>query len=295
MKHLWLGLIALLCVAFSACGGGGGIDNPVRHPTLAPDVAGQVDQRGASALHQSSATDDLFVRVEVTNPNPNGTDIALIRFCLKFDPQEDNALTVQEATSYLQQPPAQLPENIDLQQVAYASNPQIIEITQFKGGALSPDQRYWISAVFVSEDGVPGPVTTPQRFKLIYRYQLVEPPVLGIVKIFEGTVSDHNGAGLRNAFVQYFHKGAFLEADLTDQYGHYYFEVTVPNPEGASSVRSVSCEESDDPTEYVLRVYHPYYTEELQKYLLPEYTHYYVDFAFPWQLYDHDQGGGGTI
>ncbi len=196
---------------------------------------------------------------------------------------------------YLQQPPAQLPESIDLQQVAYAGNPQIIEITQFKGAALSPDERYWISAVFVADDGVPGPVTPPQRFKLIYRYQLVEPPILGIVKIFEGTVSDHDGAGLRNAFVQYFHEGAFLEADLTDEHGRYYFEVTVPNPEGASAVRGVSCEESDDPTAYVLRVYHPYYMDELQKYLLPEYTHYYVDFAFPWQMYDHDQGSGGSL
>ena len=265
------------------------------HPTLAPRVAGQVEHRGASALRQGSATDDLFVRVVVTNPNPNGADIAYIRYCLKFDPQENDPLTAGEANTMLQNPPVQLPGNIDIQQVGYTSNPQIISITQFKGSPLSPNERYWISAVFVASDGIPGPVTTPQRFKLIYRYQLVEPPQLGIIKIFEGTVRDHTGAGLRNAFVQYFHKGAFLEADLTDAHGYYYFEVTVPNPEGASAVRGASCEESDDPTDYILRVYHPYYTDELQKYLLPEYTHYYVDFKFPPSLYDHNQGAGGSF
>jgi hypothetical protein len=292
MRSVWLGVVAFLAIAVTSCGGGGN-DGLVIHPTLAPRVAGQVEHRGTSALRQGSAEDDLFVRVVVTNPNPNGADIDYIRYCLKYDPQENNPLTAGEATALLQQPPAQLPVNIDEQQVSYTGNPQVISISQFKGGALSADQRYWISAVFVASDGQPGPVTIPQRFKLIFHYQLVEPPELGIIKIFEGTVRDHNGVGLRNSFVQYFQKNVFLEADLTDENGYYYFEVTVPNPEGTSSVRGASCEESDNPTDYVLRVYHPYYTEELKKYLLPEYTHYYVDFQFPAET--HNQGGGGSF
>jgi len=292
MKSIWLCVIALLAVATASCGGGGG-GGILFHPTFAPHVAGQVEHRSASALHQGSAADDLFVRVVVTNPNPNGADIAYIRYCLKYDGEENSPLTVAEATAMLQQPPAQLPGNIDVQQVGYSGSPQIISISQFKGSALSPDQRYWISAVFVASDGVPGPVTTPQRFKLIFHYQLVEPPQIGIVKIFEGTVRDHNCNGLRNSFVQYFHKGVFLEADLTDDNGYYYFEATVPNPEGASSVRGASCEESPDPTDDVLRVYHPYYTDELEKYLLAEYTHYYVDFQFPKE--SHNQGSGGSF
>jgi hypothetical protein len=295
MGYWKLGLLLSAVLALGACGGGGGVDDEVIHPQLAPNVTGQVDVRGTSGVRATSADDDLYVRVVVANPNPNGSDIAYIRYCLKFDPAEDNALTQAEAAGYMQQTGGTLPDNIDVQQVGYTGNPQMIEITQFKGGALSPNERYWISAEFVAVDGVPGPATVPQRFKLIYRYQLVEPPIIGIIKIFEGTVSDYNCAGLPNAFVQYFHEGQFLEAGLTDDNGHYYFEVTVPNPEGTSAVHAASCEESDEPTDYILRVYHPYYTEELQKYLLPEYTHYYVDFQFPWQTYDHNQGGGGSI
>jgi hypothetical protein len=291
-----LGVLICAVLALGACGGGGsGIDNGVIHPTFAPNVTGQVDARGVSTIRAAAANDDLYVRVVVANPNPNGADIAFIRYCLKFDPQEDSPLTTAEATGYMGQPQGQLPENIDVQQVGYSSNPQVIEITQFRSAALSPNERYWISAEFIAQDGVPGPATVPQRFKLIYHYQLVEPPTIGILKIFEGTVYDHDCARLPNAFVQYFHKGQFLEAAVTDDNGYYYFEVTVPNPEGASAVRATSCEESDEPTDCVLRVYHPYYTEELEKYLLPEYTHYYVDFRFPWELYDHDQGSGGSV
>jgi hypothetical protein len=283
--------VVLMLLFAAACGGGSG-SGEVIHPTQAPRVSGQVDARGASALHGAAAADDLFVRVVVTNPNTNGSDVESIRYCLKFDPSEDSPLTGVEAKSCLDPVPDPLPANIDVQSVGYTGSPQIIEISQFRGAALSPDQRYWISAVFVSSDGVAGPVTPPQRFKLIFRYQLVQPPEIGILKIFEGTVYDHHNTGLPNAFVQYFHEGDFLEATVTDDNGHYYFEVVVPNPE-TSSVRGASCEESEDPTDYILKAYHPDYTQEVQKYLLPEYTHYYVDLCFPGEW--HDQGGGGEI
>jgi hypothetical protein len=284
-------LLLTLFLGVAACGGGGGDD--VIHPTMAPHVAGQVDARGASSLRSTSA-DDLFVRIVVTNPNPTGASVEFIRYCLKYDPNEDSPLTSTEAHGYLDPMATDPPTTIDVQEVQYTGSPQIIEISQFRGAALSPNQRYWIAAVFVAADGVAGPVTTPQRFKLIYRYQLVEPPQIGILKIFEGTVYDHESTGLPNAFVQYFHEGKFLEATVTDDNGNYYFEVTVPNPT-TSMIRGISCEESDDPTDYILKAYHPYYTQEAQKYLLPEYTHYYVDLCFNAAWYDHDQGSGSDI
>jgi hypothetical protein len=140
---------------------------------------------------------------------------------------------------------------------------------------------------------VAGPVTTPQRFKLIFKYQLVQPPELGIIKDFQGTVYAHTGQPLPNAFVQYFHEGKFLEATVTEDDGTYYMEVVVPNPTSASSVRGTSCEESDDETACVLQVYHPHYSQEVKKYLLPEYVHYYVDFEFCEEW--HDQGQGWAL
>lgn len=287
-----LALYVAVSVLITACGGGSSTGDVI-HPVLAPHVAGQVDARGVSAL-RSVSSDDLFVRIVVTNPNPGNASIELIRYCLKFDPEETSPLTAAEAKGYLDPVPTSLPENIDVQAVPYTGSPQIIEITSFRGNQLSPDKRYWISATFVAVDGVAGPVTVPQRFKLIYRYQLVEPPEIGILKIFEGTVYDHTETGLPNAFVQYFHEGDFLEAAVTDDNGRYYFEVIVPNPE-TSSVKGGSCEESEDPTDYILKAYHPYYSEEAQKYLLPEYTHYYVDLFFKAEWYIHNQGNGGDV
>jgi len=281
-----VGLMLLQC----ACGGGGGA-GLLLPPTKAPSLAGEVAKRGGSALRGVSA-DDLVVRVVVSNPNAPGTDVEVIRYCLKHDSQEDSPLTQAEAKGYLDPVPPSLPPNVDVQQTPYTGSPQVIAISSFLGGALSPDDRYWISAVFVSGAGVAGPVTLPQRFKLIFRYQLVEPPAIGILKTFEGTVYDEHGQGLPNAFVQYFHKGKFLEAAVTEDSGHYYFEVVVPNPTTPSSVRAASCEESPDETEYVLKAYHPDYDFEPRKYLLPEYVHYYVDLFFS---KEHNEGGGGDI
>jgi hypothetical protein len=292
VKASILAAAALAMLIAVSCGSGGGPD-VVIHPSQAPRVSGQVEARGVSGLRGVTAADDLFVRVVVTNPNTDGSDVETIRYCLKYDPNEDSPLTGPEAKLCLDPVPDPLPANIDVQSVGYTGSPQIIEITQFRGAALSPDKRYWISAVFVAPDGVAGPVTPPQRFKLIFRYQLVQPPEIGILKIFEGTVYDHNNNGLANAFVQYFHEGDFLEAGVTDDSGRYYFEVVVPNPEGVSSLRGASCEESDDPTDYILKAYHPYYSQEAQKYLLPEYTHYYVDLCFKAEW--HDQGGGSEL
>lgn len=292
MKAPFRAVVALLMLLAASCGGGSG-PGTVIHPSQAPRVSGQVESRGASALRGAAAADDLFVRVVVTNPNTAGSDVETIRYCLKYDPDEDSPLSGSEAKGYLDPVPDPLPANVDVQSVGYSGSPQIIEITQFRGAALSPDKRYWISAVFVASDGVAGPVTPPQRFKLIFRYQLVQPPEIGILKIFEGTVYDHSNNGLPNSFVQYFHKGAFLEAAVTDDCGRYYFEVVVPNPEGVSSLRGASCEESDDPTDCVLKAYHPYYSQEAYKYLLPEYTHYYVDLCFKAEW--HDQGGGSEL
>jgi hypothetical protein len=283
-------MAACLLVAVS-CGGGSAL-NEGGPPTLAPQLEGEVtNAHGTSAVSQ--ADDPLYVRVVVTNPNPGSTDIETIRFCLKYDPNEDSPLTRNEAEGYLDPVLTPLPANIDVQSVGYQSSPQIIEISQFKGAPLTPDDRYWISAVFVSSEGVAGPVTVPQRFKLIFKYQLVQPPELGILKDFQGTVYAHTGQPLPNAFVQYFHEGKFLEATVTENDGTYYMEVVVPNPTSVCSVRGTSCEESDDPTAYVLQVYHPHYSQEAKKYLLPEYVHYYVDFEFPegW----HDQGGGCSL
>ncbi len=287
----WLIPAGLAAVVVSCGGGGGGIDGPA--PTVAPRLAGEVTSNNTASHVVSQTGDDLFVRVVVTNPNPTGTNVSTIRYCLKFDPNEDDPLTAAEAAGYLDPIPDTLPANIDAQSVAYQSSPQIIEIRDFKGAALSPNERYWISAVFVSSDGEAGPATTPQRFKLIFRYQLVEPPEIGILKDFQGVVKAHTGDVLPNAFVQYFHEGVFLEATVTEDDGSYFMEVVVPNPTGTSSLKETCCEESEDPTDYILKVYHPYYSDEVVKYLLPEYVHYYVDFQFPeaW----HNQGGGMSL
>ena len=283
-------LLTISIVFTAACGGGSSI-NIGQVPTVAPDLDGEVARRGSSAVSQVD-DGDLYVRIVVTNPNPSGTDIETIRYCLKYDPEENDPLTADEAKGYLDPIPATLPDNIDVQTVGYTGSPQIIEIRDFKGGSLTPNDRYWLSAVFVSSTGEAGPATTPQRFKLIFMYHLVEPPVIGIVKDFQGCVKDHLGGRLPNAFVQYWHEGSFLEAAVTDDNGCYYFEVIVPNPTGTSALKQVCCEESDDPTDYEMHVYYPLYDQEIVKYLLPEYVHYYVDFKFPSEWYNHEQGGG---
>jgi len=285
---LCLGILVLLLAV--SCGGGSSV-NIGQVPVQAPDLDGEVDRRGTASVSQAG-DGDLYVRVVVTNPNPSGTDVDEIRYCLKHDPDEDSPLTADEARGYLDPIPATLPQNIDAKTVDYQSSPQIIEIRDFKGGALSPNDRYWISAVFVSSTGEAGPATTPQRFKLIFKYKLVDPPQIGILKDFQGTVKDHCGKKLPNAFVQYWHEGSFLEAAVTDDHGRYYFEVKVPNPTSTSALKEVCCEESDDPTDYEMRVYYPLYDQEVIKYLLPEYVHYYVDFKFPAEWYNHHQGGG---
>jgi hypothetical protein len=293
LRRVVNGIIAagIAAIAISCGGGGGDIDGPA--PSLAPQLDGEVARTNTASHVVSQSDDDLYVRIVVTNPNPTGTDVSVIRYCLKHDPNEDAPLTATEAKGYLDPIPDTLPANIDAATVPYESSPQIIEISEFKGAQLSPNERYWISAVFVSSDGEAGPATTPQRFKLIFRYQLVEPPEIGIVKDFQGVVKAHTGAKLPNAFVQYFHEGVFLEATVTEDDGSYYMEVVVPNPTSASSLKSVCCEESDDPTDYIMRVYHPHYSDEVQKYLLPEYVHYYVDFKFPADW--HQQGGGSSL
>lgn len=281
-------LMALL--VFAACGGG--TLNLAGPPTEAPELDGEVTKSSTvSAVSQTG--DDLWVKIVVTNPNPGNLDVSTIRYCLKHDPDENDPLTVLEAEGYLDPVPAVLPDDVDVAEVDYVSSPQIIEIRSFKGGQLSPNDRYWISAVFVSSDGEAGPATIPQRFKLIFKYQLVEPPEIGILKDFQGVVKSHQNVGLPDAFVQYFHEGVFLEATVTEDDGTYYMEVIVPNPSGTSALKDVCCEESDDPTDYVLRVYHPHYTQECVKYLLPEYVHYYVDFKFEADW--HDQGGGSSL
>jgi hypothetical protein len=292
-RDVLIGLVVAGTAAVAiSCGGGGGIGEGSA-PTLAPRLDGEVTRANAASHVTSQSDDDLYVRIVVTNPNPSGTDVSVIRYCLKFDPNEDEPLTATEAQSYLDPIPNTLPENVDVKTVAYQNSPQIIEIRDFKGAALSPNERYWVSAVFVSSNGEAGPATTPQRFKLIFRYQLVEPPEIGILKDFQGTVKAHTGDVLPNAFVQYFHEGVFLEATVTEDDGTYYMEVVVPNPTGTSSVKEACCEESDDPTDYILKVYHPYYSDEVVKYLLPEYVHYYVDFQF--EADRHQQGSGGTL
>jgi hypothetical protein len=292
MWRMLLAGIPISVLMMASCGGGGTVSVGAP-PTLAPHLEGEVTKRGVSSTTTQATPDELYVRVVVTNPNPAGTDVETIRCCLKHDPQENSPLSAEEARAYLDPVPSPLPANVDVQSVGYVSSPQIVEIRQFKGAPLAADERYWISAVFVAGDGTAGPVTTPQRFKLVFMYQLVEPPQIGMLKTFQGVVKAHTGARLPNAFVQYFHEGRFLEAAVTEDDGTYYFEVIVPNPTGTSALRGVSCEESDDPTDYVLQVYHPHYLYEVQKYLLPEYVHYYVDFCFPADW--HDQGGGCSL
>jgi hypothetical protein len=289
MQKLLVLLVVFGLLTFAACGGGGG---PLTPPSKAPALAGEVAKHGVSSIHGISADGDLEVKVVVTNPNPPDTDVDTVRFCLKHDPQENSPLTDTEAKGYLDPVPAELPANIDVQTVDYTGSPQTITISLFKGNPLTPNDRYWISAVFVSSAGTAGPATTPQRFKLIFKYQLVQPPAIGIVKTFEGTVYNHQDMRLRNAFVQYFHEGKFLEACVTEDDGTYQMEVTVPNPTGTSALKDVCCEESEDPTEYILKVYHPDYDYEPFKYLLPEYVHYYVDLKF---TTPHDQGGGSSL
>lgn len=291
MSKYWA-FCAVLTFSILSFACGGGTVNMGGPPTMAPQLDGEVTKANSTSA-VSQIDDDLWVKVVVTNPNPSNLDVSTIRYCIKYDPNENSPLTMAEAGSYLDPVPAVLPAEIDVASVDYQSSPQTIFIDSFKGGPLTPNDRYWISAVFVSSEGEAGPVTIPQRFKLIFRYQLVEPPEIGIVKDFQGVVKSHQNAGLANAFVQYFHEGVFLEATVTEDDGTYYMEVTVPNPTGTSAVKGTCCEESEDPTDYILQVYHPHYTQECVKYLLPEYVHYYVDFKFKAEW--HDQGSGSSL
>lgn len=280
---LCLGLVFALGL-LQGCGGGGIIE------TLdAPRITSVVISRFLKSASDASDWDELKLAVTVEDPNSDLTGVdgkpkpkaKQVRFCLKYDPQENAPLTAAEAAGYLANMGGATPPDIYVFQVDFTVNPQQVVIPQFNGAAFERDKRYWISALLKASNGAGGPLSPacePQRFKMLPGLPL--PPEMVIEKKLWGEVKGPDGAPLAGVEVKYVHEGTPIEADVTGADGAYEFFIYVANPRGTSALRQVSRGEVAGPTNYELRAKQLAAPgREALEYLDPEYKDYNVDFT----------------
>lgn len=298
MKHRILLKLLLLClgavclgVLVQGCGGGGVAPSQVipNQQLAAPRLTSAVISRFLKGASDTADWDELKLAVTVEDPNspPTGPDgkpkpkAKHVRFCLKYDPQENDPLTGSEAHGYLADLGGSTPPEIYVFEVDFTLNPQQVVIPQFDGAAFERDQRYWISAMLTASNGSGGPQSPacePQRFKMLPGLPFA--PGIMVEKKFWGDVTGPDGAPLAGVEVKYVHQGTPVEADVTGADGSYEFFIQVANPHGASALRQVSRGEVTGPTDYELRAQQLDAPGlEALEYLDPEYKDYNVDFT----------------